>query len=335
MANVGDAAASVPQPLAGLEDMEAYLEQHRVLHISWHTRLNNHASTRPKAYGGPVVPAITNCKSFTRLESGTWRCKLDMANSFAARDGIRLQEVAAAPSKNEASDLVCRKALARLLLTDPSQVLLRPDHWTVSPPDLLAGMPRVEPGHQALPVHVPIRLGEANRAQAEGLSPQEIEEKVAEILRLCLDTHGGQFDPSAINHKTAGLKPKDERLYARLNKLLQPGQLSSFVDKHPEFVWMPKNPGQKPPGMIITWATASGSANAGHAQGADGVDGAAGADWAAATDDQGAGWRWSGWSGWSGWAAGADWAAGTDDQGTGWRWKPGGAWGSASAWGDG
>ena len=27
MANVGGAAASVPQPLAGLEDMEAYLEQ--------------------------------------------------------------------------------------------------------------------------------------------------------------------------------------------------------------------------------------------------------------------------------------------------------------------
>ena len=40
MANVGGAAASVPQPLAGLEDMEAYLEQHSVRHISWHTRLH-------------------------------------------------------------------------------------------------------------------------------------------------------------------------------------------------------------------------------------------------------------------------------------------------------
>ena len=67
-----------------------------------------------------------------------------------------------------------------------------------------------------------------------GLSPQEIEEKVAEILRLCLETHGGQFDPSAISHKTAGLKAEDERLYSRLNKLLAPGQLSSLVDKHPE-----------------------------------------------------------------------------------------------------
>jgi len=115
-------------------------------------------------------------------------------------------------------------------------------------------------------VHVPSRLREANSVQAEGLSLQEVDEEVAAILRRCLDTHGSQFDPSAISHKTAGLKRGDERLYERLNKLLAPGQLRSFVDKHPEFAWSPKNPGQKRPGMIITWATASGSANAGHAQ---------------------------------------------------------------------
>ena len=172
-------------------------------------------------------------------------------------------------------------------------------------------------------MHVPIRLREANSAQAEGLSPQEIDEKVAEILRQCLDTHGGQFDPSAISHKTAGLKSEDERLYARLNKLLAPGQLSSFVDKRPEFAWMPRNPAQKRPGMIITWATASGSANAGHAQ-----------------DDQGT--EWSGWSG----------CGGRSDS-SGWKHRSGCSWwteqpasggeassgrfapGSANAWGGG
>jgi len=293
---VGDTTASAPQPLAGLEDVEAYLEQHRVPHISWHLILNNHASTRPQAYGGKVVPAITKCKTFTQMGSGTWRCDLDMANSFAPGDGIRLQDVAEASSKSEAGDLVCRKALARLFLADPSQVVLRPGHWTVSPSELLAAMPGVKPGHQALPVHVPIRLREANSAQAEGLSPQEIDEKVAEILRLCLDTHGGQFNPSAIRHKLAGLKPEDERLYARLNKLLPPGQLRSFVDKHPEFAWMPRNPGQKRPGMIITWATAPGSASAGHAQddqgtkggGTGGAYGAAGAAGAGGTTGAGA-----------------------------------------------
>ena len=179
-------------------------------------------------------------------------------------------------------------------------------------------MPGVEPGHQALPVHVPSRLGEANSAQAERLSPQEIDEKVAEILRLCLNSHGGQFDPSAINHKTAGLKADDQRLYARLNKLLPPGQLSTFVEKHPEFAWMPKNPGRKPPGMIITWATASSSANAGHPQGAVGADGPVGADGAAGATASG-----SANAGHAQGAGGADGAAGADDQGTDW-----------SGWGD-
>ena len=45
------------------------------------------------------------------------------------------------------------------------------------------------PYHQALPVHVPSRLLEANSAQAQELRPMEIDEKVAEILRQCLETH--------------------------------------------------------------------------------------------------------------------------------------------------
>ena len=272
-----------------------------------------------------MVPDITKCKTFTQMGSGTWRCDLDMANSFAPGDGIRLQDVAEASSKSEAGDLVCRKALARLFLADPSQVVLRPGHWTVSPSELLAAMPGVKPGHQALPVHVPIRLREANSAQAEGLSPQEIDEKVAEILRLCLDTYSGQFNPSAIRHKLAGLKPEDERLYARPNKLLPPGELRSFVDKHPEFAWMPRNPGQKRPGMIITWATAPGSASAGHAQ-----------------DDQGTkgGWNgwsvWGGWSGWSGWNHRSGCSGWTEQPASGGAASSGGvASGSANAWGGG
>ena len=125
---VGDTTASEPQPLAGLEDVEAYLEQHRVPHISWHIRLNNHSSTRPQEYGGKVVPSITRCKTFTQMGSGNWRCDLDMANSFAPGDGIRLQEVAEASSRSEAGKVVWRKALARVLLAYPSQVVLRPGH---------------------------------------------------------------------------------------------------------------------------------------------------------------------------------------------------------------
>ena len=111
-------------------------------------------------------------------------------------------------------------------------------------------------GRQALPTHVPIRLAGANDAQAEMRKPQEIDEEVAGISRLRLDSHGGQFGPPDISHKTAGLKANDKPLHARLRRLLEPGQLRSFVDKHPDVVWTPQNPGRKPPGTNGTLATA-------------------------------------------------------------------------------
>ena len=47
--------------------------------------------------------------------------------------------------------------------------------------------------HQAPPAREPIRLVGANSAQAEGRSPQEIDEEVAEILLLRFDLRGGRF----------------------------------------------------------------------------------------------------------------------------------------------
>ena len=42
--------------------VQAYLLEHRVDKISWHTVLNNHASTRPQIHGGPAVSSVKNCK---------------------------------------------------------------------------------------------------------------------------------------------------------------------------------------------------------------------------------------------------------------------------------
>ena len=318
MANVGDITTPEPQPLAGLEVVEtfveAYLSEHRVPSISWHTILNNHSSTRPKEYGGKVVQSVKQCKTSTQDAAGAWSCDLDMPNSFAPGDGLRLQANVVAPTKREAEDLVCRQALARLLLANPSQVLLRPGHWTIGPSDLLGGVPGVDPQHQALPVHVPARLREAG-AEAAGLSPDEVDQRVAATLRKCLETHGGQFDPSAISHKAAGLGPGDQPLYARLNSLLPPGQLRAFVDRHPAFSWRPKNPAQERPGMIITWATPSASggpvsASAGpDKNGSDFGRGGARVGERAEASGSASAWRdqtgrdeWRGWSEWSGWA---------------------------------
>ena len=45
---------------AGVEAVETYLEQHHK--GSWHSTLKNHAVTRPKVDGGPLVHSLTKCK---------------------------------------------------------------------------------------------------------------------------------------------------------------------------------------------------------------------------------------------------------------------------------
>ena len=61
---------------------------------------------------------------------------------------------------------------------------------------------------------------------------KEVRARVADILRDCLRTHNGSFDPSQISHKTMGLSAGDERTYKRLNRLLQPGQLRAPPPPH-------------------------------------------------------------------------------------------------------
>ena len=257
------ATALEPPSLAGLPTAEAYIAQHHAAHISWHITLNNHMSTRPKMYGGKLVPSVTDSKTFTQIVPGSasasapssasanWHCSLDLPNSFAPGDGLRLQAEGFGRTKDEASELACRQAVARLLVENPSQVVLRPKRWNIPITDLLVGMPSADAPHQALPVHVPARSREAG-ADAQVLSAAEVDDRVAEILRQCLTTHGGSFDPSRISHKAVGLGPADERMYSRLNKLLLPEGLRPWVEKHPEFAWA--RSGAK--AMVITWGWA-------------------------------------------------------------------------------
>ena len=235
-----------------LQEMEVYIMTHHK--GLWYNTLNNHASTRPKLYGGPVVPSVRACRSFSQNtaapDGADMLCILDMPNSYASGDGRRLQAQGSGNNENEASENACRQAVAKLLLMEPAEVVLRPAHWKISPDELLAGLPGADTVHQALPVHVPARTS-ASGEDAATLSQAEIDDRVAEILRQCLRAHGGSFDPSKISHRALGLGPQDERMYSRLNKLLAPNQLRPFVDRHPEFSWQEKDP----KGMLITWAT--------------------------------------------------------------------------------
>ena len=239
--------------------VEEYLAKHHL--GSWHTTLNNHASTRPKMYGGPLVPAVSRCKTFEHIAPGSasaaapgsasaaWRCSLNLPNSFTPTDGRRLQTEGYATTKDEASELACRRAVALLLMMEPSQVVLRPAHWRISPSALLEGLPGTHTVHQALPVHVAPRSLQAG-VEAGRLTAAEVNDRVAALLRWCLTAHGGSFDPSRISRAALGQQLGEEAVYSQLNKLLLPGGLRPFVESHPEFSWTTH--GQK--GMLITWA---------------------------------------------------------------------------------
>ena len=117
--------------------------------------------------------------------------------------------------------------------------------------------------HQPLPVHVPARSREAGveaAGQGAASGAQEVAEaddRIADLIRLCLETHGGQFDPLRISSKASGQQPGEEPIYSKLNKLLRPQGLRPFVVRHPEFSWTSIGP----KGMLITWAPSSASAS--------------------------------------------------------------------------
>ena len=115
----------------------------------------------------------------------------------------------------------------------------------------MASLPAADPasgGHQALPVHTPARLQEAG----EEADAPDADARLVALVRDCLKKHNGGFDPSWISHWQMGLAPRDERVHQKLNKLLLPGGLKAFVERHSdEFTWYSKADNK---GMLITWA---------------------------------------------------------------------------------
>ena len=146
-----------------------------------------------------VQGAVTACKTYTQAAPGSasapWRCALDLPNSFLPGDGHPLQVVCQGATAVEASEHACRLAFAQLLLRNPSQVILRPSHWNVSPDALLAQLPGIDRVHQALPVHTRPRARVSGAAVAT-MESSERDAAVSDVMRKCLRTYGGRFDPS-------------------------------------------------------------------------------------------------------------------------------------------
>jgi hypothetical protein len=217
-----------------LAEVEDYLERNHSANITWHMTLNNHASTRPKAMGGKIVPAVSNCKTYAVVQSAEKLC-LRMPHSFAAGDNKAFIIECEGESKVEASEKACRQAIARLMLENASQVLLRPKHWTIPIQDVVAGLPHPPGLHQALPVHVRRPLSAEGNALGSTLEPDERDSRAAELVRQCLMAHGGSFDPSRISHRSMGLQDGDDQTYSKFDQLFEPGALRGFIERSSEF----------------------------------------------------------------------------------------------------
>ena len=176
------APSRLPMAAAAAVPVGVYLVEHKVKHISWHIILNNHASTRPKMYGGKIVDSVTACKEYKAPGSASaeWECTVSLPHSFVNGDGLRLVTTGRGSSRDEASEVACLEAVATLIVQNPSEFVLRPKHWhwTVNPSELLAGLPCADAGHQALPVHVPARL---RGAGAEAGTP-EADARLVELV---------------------------------------------------------------------------------------------------------------------------------------------------------
>ena len=123
----GFASEHGAEPRPEFEAAEMYLNKHHK--GAWHASLNNHMSTRPQLYGGPLVDSVTSCKTCDHVAPGSahaaWRCNLDIPHSFAPNDGRRIIAVGYVQTTDKASEVACRQAMVMLYMSCPSQVVLR------------------------------------------------------------------------------------------------------------------------------------------------------------------------------------------------------------------
>ena len=255
---VAQAGQSLTADEESLAEMIQYIHQRHVdpKIVSWHFTLNNHSSTRPDGYGGKVVESVGKCKATRRLAPGKWQCVISMPNSFLPGDGWGLEAVGEGKTEKEADEAACEAAIALLLLRNPSQVVLRPKHWTVPIDELVRDLPAPSVGagdmRQALPVHVRTKSEHAGDVGA-AMTPEDRDSAVEKVLSDILIAHGGTFNPAHIQHwrlVEQGLAPSGARkAYETLDRLLPPAGLRPFIQRRSAFVYKDVDGG-----MEISWS---------------------------------------------------------------------------------
>ncbi len=128
---------ALPAAADCVPEVRRILKIHHVSHIAWNLTLNNHSSTRPKEYGSSLCRSLGDHKTWRRLGPGSaspgYECTVRLPHTFAAGDGIETVAKGEGATKNDASEDACHTALAKLLIANPGEVVLRSKHWNVTP----------------------------------------------------------------------------------------------------------------------------------------------------------------------------------------------------------
>jgi len=257
--------------MENLEVVKRFLQSQKVADVSWHIVLNNTTSTRPNSRGGPVVRAISKLKHFDMTVAGTQgfvtpmhRCVLRLPHSFTAFDGKKVEAIGYGQTQKEASEAACCDAMVKLLCAEPYNVVLHGNHWNLPTNALQDEVNRFTLEHQPLVVPPPRPLEEATihtelivEHQPLVVPPSRpLEEAsrlslVEQVVRRCLETHDGKFDPARISSRLYGLHSNEAAPWEVLATALKKGELRGFIEEHHDFQWIQNGP----KGMLITWAT--------------------------------------------------------------------------------
>ena len=274
-----------PQPAAGPGAPEgtaalhmaigSYLQKHHM--GSWYSSLDIHVSIRPKVHGGALVRSVKACMTWEEprpiqaaASGAPWKCTLVLPNCFAPDDQLNMEAIGEGTTKDKATEDACHCMMVKLFAHDPQRVVVRQAHWTIPIQDLVANIPRIEAiGEHAELIVLPPNWRRGGRLASESATERDIDsvdwaDRVKQLLREILNTHGGHFDPSWTSRKWMGVAPGEETAYEKLNKLLKPGELKTFIDERcdSEFAWHHKGKGGGKRGMIVTWGSGGASAAA-------------------------------------------------------------------------
>ena len=107
-----------------------YLGMVKAENQNFHIILNNNWNRCNEA-GARIMPLVQKCHTMEPANGGGFKATLHTQNAFCVNDRCELRVSANGENKKDAISNVCCKALALLLLTDASKVLLQDKQWQV------------------------------------------------------------------------------------------------------------------------------------------------------------------------------------------------------------